>query len=114
MPAVLVRKPIRVRTEAATPSFFALKTKLGPITFCVNVSPIPWFQYCNEINELRMDLPINISDTAAISLMRAAAGINWTRDPFDRLIVAESIIYNAKLMTKDSNILSHFNNAVWF
>lgn len=66
------------------------------------------------LNELRTDLPIDIANSDTISLMRKAAEVNWTRDPFDRLIVAEAIVNNAKLMTKDSNILSNFNDAVWF
>jgi PIN domain nuclease of toxin-antitoxin system len=66
------------------------------------------------LNELRTDLPIDIANSDTISLMRKAAEVNWTRDPFDRLIVAEAIVNNAKLMTKDSNILSNFSDAVWF
>ena len=65
------------------------------------------------LNKLSADLPIDIANSETISLMRIAAEVNWTRDPFDRLIVAEAIVNNAKLMTKDSNILSNFNDAVW-
>ena len=39
--------------------------------------------------------------------------LRWTRDPFDRLIVAQSKIASAKLLTKDRNILHHAENAFW-
>ncbi|NCD35138.1 MAG: hypothetical protein EOL87_17200 [Spartobacteria bacterium] len=39
--------------------------------------------------------------------------IDWTRDPFDRLIVAQSIARDAKLMTKDQVITAHYSNVVW-
>ena len=47
------------------------------------------------LNELHTDLPIDIANSETISLMIKAAEINWTRDPFDRLIVAEAIVNNA-------------------
>jgi PIN domain nuclease of toxin-antitoxin system len=37
----------------------------------------------------------------------------WTRDPFDRLIVANAKAARARLATKDATIHSHFSGAVW-
>jgi PIN domain nuclease of toxin-antitoxin system len=37
----------------------------------------------------------------------------WTRDPFDRLIVAQAITRNAPLLTKDQTILEHYPLAFW-
>lgn len=42
-----------------------------------------------------------------------AGSLGWTRDPFDRLIVADAIASGAKLVTADSVILDHFADAVW-
>lgn len=39
--------------------------------------------------------------------------INWTRDPFDRLIVSNASVDNHILLTKDYHILNHYENAVW-
>lgn len=39
--------------------------------------------------------------------------LRWTRDPFDRLIVAQSRLASSKLLTKDRNILQHAPNAFW-
>ncbi len=39
--------------------------------------------------------------------------INWTRDPFDRLIAAEVMLYpDALLVTKDSMIREYFDRIV--
>jgi PIN domain nuclease of toxin-antitoxin system len=37
----------------------------------------------------------------------------WTRDPFDRLIVAHASASNASLLTADTTILEHFPDARW-
>jgi PIN domain nuclease of toxin-antitoxin system len=37
----------------------------------------------------------------------------WTRDPFDRLIVANAKAASAQLVTKDERILKHYRRAVW-
>jgi PIN domain nuclease of toxin-antitoxin system len=38
---------------------------------------------------------------------------NWTRDPFDRLIVANAKAAGAALVTKDQRIRKHYSRAVW-
>lgn len=43
----------------------------------------------------------------------AALPINWTRDPFDRLIAAHAIANGARLVTKDRLIRQHCTNALW-
>jgi PIN domain nuclease of toxin-antitoxin system len=52
------------------------------------------------------DLPF--ADVAAVSLRQ-----KWTRDPFDRLIVAQAVARGARLVTKDRFIRRHFDDAVW-
>ena len=37
-----------------------------------------------------------------------AQSLTWTRDPFDRLIVAKAMAANAKLITHDENIRLNF------
>jgi PIN domain nuclease of toxin-antitoxin system len=55
---------------------------------------------------------IEASD-AISAVVREANPLAWTRDPFDRLIVATAVLHRAKLVTKDANILEHFDGAVW-
>lgn len=38
---------------------------------------------------------------------------NWTRDPFDRIIVSQARTKSARLITKDRNILKNYSKAVW-
>ena len=47
------------------------------------------------------------------AVVREAKSLAWTRDPFDRLIVATALLHRAKLVTKDANIHEHFDDAVW-
>ncbi len=42
-----------------------------------------------------------------------AMSLTWTRDVFDRLIVAHAAVDAATLVTKDSQIRAHYENAVW-
>ncbi len=46
-------------------------------------------------------------------VVRQAATFTWTRDPFDRLIVATAMLHRAKLVTKDAAIHQHYPGAVW-
>ena len=52
------------------------------------------------------------SDSIAL-VAREASRLAWTRDPFDRLIVATAMLHRAKLVTKDVKITEHFAGAVW-
>jgi PIN domain nuclease of toxin-antitoxin system len=43
-----------------------------------------------------------------------ALDMDWTQDPFDRLIVAQATVnHQAKLITRDRLIRRHYGNAVW-
>lgn len=49
---------------------------------------------------------------AAVSL--AALQIDWTSNPFDRLIVAHAIAnHDSTLITSDAKIRRHYPNAAW-
>ena len=53
------------------------------------------------------------SDASMAAISKAACGFAWTRDPFDRLIVANAMADGAQLITADQVILRHFDRAVW-
>ena len=56
----------------------------------------------------------NISNLEGFhAIIGAARELNWTRDPFDRLIVAEAMLAEAGLVTKDRLIRKHFAAAIW-
>ena len=52
--------------------------------------------------------------TATLPVVVAhALSLTWTRDPFDRLIVANALADGARLVTTDRQIRSHVSQAVW-
>lgn len=46
-------------------------------------------------------------------VVREAVGLAWTRDPFDRLIVATAALHRAPLLSRDERIQRHFPGTVW-
>ena len=48
-----------------------------------------------------------------ILFSRSASQLSWTRDPFDRVITAQSAIDRNRLITKDKIIRDHYEHAVW-
>ncbi len=59
----------------------------------------------------RIDLKICSKDFNLI--IEQALHINWTRDPFDRLIVSHAQINENILLTKDHKILANYQYSVW-
>ncbi len=47
------------------------------------------------------------------SVIEIAEGLGWTRDPFDRIIVAQASMELDPLITKDARIHEHYRKAVW-
>ena len=81
-------------------------------------------QFLHEIHLVAEDADTIVADlTNRIGLtignldfnatMSKALEISWTRDPFDRIIVASASLDNSILVSKDPNILSHYPFAKW-
>lgn len=47
------------------------------------------------------------------NIIRESLGLHWTRDPFDRIIVAHASLNTNILLTKDNTIRTHYKQAVW-
>ncbi len=65
------------------------------------------------LQELAATVGLTVSTTPFAAVVGAAIGLAWTRDPFDRLIVAQALAENEILLTKDERIRKHLNLAVW-
>jgi PIN domain nuclease of toxin-antitoxin system len=63
--------------------------------------------------ELSETLSLRECDHPFAAVVEQAQTLTWTRDPFDRLIVAQAMAANAKLITHDENIRMNFPGAVW-
>lgn len=46
-------------------------------------------------------------------IVARARDLHWTRDPFDRLIVAAALLAGGRLVTKDALIRKHCKAAIW-
>ena len=67
----------------------------------------------NILGDLGAMIGLKIDDHSFSEIIQKAMLIDWTRDPFDRIIVAHAMSQESKLLTKDENILSHFQDGVW-
>lgn len=67
----------------------------------------------NILGDLGAMIGLKIDDRSFSEVVQKAMLIDWTRDPFDRIIVAHTMSQESKLLTKDEKILSHFHDAVW-
>lgn len=65
------------------------------------------------VADLKERIGLQHSTQTLASAVAAAIPLNWTRDPFDRLIVGDAIGANSPLLTKDSTILAHCTLAEW-
>ncbi len=65
------------------------------------------------VKDLETRIGLGISEISLMEIVESAKDLSWTRDPFDRLIVAHAISKNSRLITADSAIQKHFKDAVW-
>ena len=63
--------------------------------------------------ELQELVALSVCDLPFAEVSIASLQLKWTRDPFDRLIVAQALARGARLITKDRFIRRHFKDAVW-
>lgn len=63
--------------------------------------------------DLIRDLSLTIPDRGWLAVTRLASELDWTRDPFDRIIVAHAKLEGCRLLTKDRLIRERFEHAVW-
>ena len=57
--------------------------------------------------------PFHVCDLAFANVVLAAAALTWTRDPFDRIIVAQALVGGGTLVTQDAKIRRFFPDTVW-
>ncbi len=59
------------------------------------------------------DWGVSVSDDPIASVSAHATDLTWTRDPFDRLLVATALLHRAPLITRDEKIQASYAEAVW-
>ena len=65
----------------------------------------------NIMGELDAMIDLKVDDLPFHRIVKQSLALEWTRDPFDRLIVANAMAGNHPLLTKDEKILAHFQKA---
>ena len=92
----------------------------------LRVSPMVVLElrYLYETDRITVDAPAIVEYLESAVGMRVCAipfnrvvveglSIDWTRDPFDRLIIAQARAAQSRLLTKDRTIRSNVDFAVW-
>lgn len=92
----------------------------------VYISPIVRLElhYLHEIQRLSADTDTILTDLSARiglqicdkpfnQIVGQALTLNWTRDPFDRLIVAHASLNSNLLLSKDQTILANYAESRW-
>ena len=62
---------------------------------------------------LRQIMELEVSVASLDDVVKRGLGVSWTRDVFDRLIVAQALHEDATLVTRDRRIRDNFSGAVW-
>jgi PIN domain nuclease of toxin-antitoxin system len=81
-------------------------------------------QYLSEIERVKESANVIVADLADRigikvcekdfnAVVSHAMAYSWTRDPFDRMIVAHAALNDNLLISKDQNILEHYAHARW-
>ncbi len=65
------------------------------------------------LEELGAEVGLRVCTYPFGLVMNQALHEKWTRDPFDRIIVAHARTRDAALVTKDERIRRHYPRAVW-
>ncbi len=73
----------------------------------LNASPDFWLAI------LQRDFGVRLCTLPFHRVIEASYGETWTRDPFDRILVAQAKAAGGKLISKDRRILDHFPDAIW-
>jgi PIN domain nuclease of toxin-antitoxin system len=64
-------------------------------------------------DSLEQAVGLRVCDRSFSAVVLASLDQAWTRDPFDRIIVAQAKLADAPLMTKDRAIIKHYRKAFW-
>lgn len=65
------------------------------------------------VTDLSDKIGLQVCDKNFKNIINSALNYSWTRDPFDRIIVANADLNQSVLLTKDKNILKNYGKAIW-
>jgi PIN domain nuclease of toxin-antitoxin system len=102
----------------------AARRRLDREELCISPMVALEVQYLHEVGRISENAGVILADLGRklglaqaegdfASVVSAAVGMGWTRDPFDRLIVAHAVLSGATLLTKDRSVRRNYRHAVW-
>ncbi len=65
------------------------------------------------LDEARRSLGLVLADEPFAEVATTAMGLDWARDPFDRIIAAQALAARARLLTRDETLHAHLDLATW-
>ena len=65
------------------------------------------------VAELKRRIGLSVQNRPLEEIAGQALDLTWTRDVFDRVIVAQAVFDGAALVTTDRTIRKHYPKAVW-
>jgi len=65
------------------------------------------------LKALHKEINLKVCDKPFPSVVKESLNMHWTKDPFDRIIVAQAALNHNILLTKDETIQSHYKKAAW-
>ncbi len=65
------------------------------------------------LDSLRRDIGLETCQQPFTAVVGEALSLTWTRDPFDRIIVAQAAHRTASLLSADQKIREHYSAAIW-
>jgi PIN domain nuclease of toxin-antitoxin system len=66
------------------------------------------------LRKMEQELGVSVCDLPFADVARAALDEKWTRDPFDRIIVAQAKVNGlAPLISSDEEVIEHYPRTIW-
>ncbi len=102
----------------------AIKELINDNALCISPMVRLELQYLHEIQRIAVEadtivadlsnrIGLNVCEKTFSAVVGQAMTISWTRDPFDRLIVAHAGLNGDVLISKDQRILDNYLHARW-
>ncbi len=63
--------------------------------------------------ELAQTIGLAVCTIPFARVTRSTFALSWTSDPFDRLIVAQAMVYGRPLVSKDRLIAQYYPHTIW-
>jgi PIN domain nuclease of toxin-antitoxin system len=65
------------------------------------------------LGALEREIGVSASRDTTEEVVGYAPELDWTRDPFDRLLVATALLHKSPIISRDRRIQDNYPNAVW-